>query len=257
MSWHYLQGQEEASSEAISWDGAAFAPSKSKTTLGEYCLPGNGTDSSRGSPSGMTLRRLTGTPGAAGLMWYRGDSPVRTYLPPEGEQVSEAENDRDCGPRWPESLARYSPATYSWKTAQCSLLGGLISFSETWPRWGMMRDGESSPLLMLEHRTSEKGYGYLPTPVKNEGPGKMCQKLTDAIAILEGCCPRYQPQDNPGKPKFLGKVSCRFAEWMMGWPVGWTNSQPLAMDKFRQWWRLHSEPLADGAANEYSAVHSS
>ena len=30
-----------------------------------------------------------------------------------------------------------------------------------------------------------------------------------------------------------------FWEWMMGWPIGSTALQPLAMDKFRQWRRLH------------------
>ena len=29
-------------------------------------------------------------------------------------------------------------------------------------------------------------------------------------------------------------------EWMMGWPIGWsTESEPLAMDRFRQWLRSH------------------
>jgi hypothetical protein len=25
----------------------------------------------------------------------------------------------------------------------------------------------------------------------------------------------------------------------MGWPIGWTDLKPLAMDKFLEWWRLH------------------
>ena len=28
-------------------------------------------------------------------------------------------------------------------------------------------------------------------------------------------------------------------EWMMGWPVGWSALEPLAMDRFRLWLRLH------------------
>jgi hypothetical protein len=32
-----------------------------------------------------------------------------------------------------------------------------------------------------------------------------------------------------------------FAEWLMGWPTGWTASQPLATDKFQQWWPLSSK----------------
>jgi DNA (cytosine-5)-methyltransferase 1 len=32
------------------------------------------------------------------------------------------------------------------------------------------------------------------------------------------------------------------ARWLMGWPIGWTGLEPLAMDRFRQWLRLHGRP---------------
>jgi len=30
-----------------------------------------------------------------------------------------------------------------------------------------------------------------------------------------------------------------WVEWLMGWPIGWTDSKRLGMVKFRQWWRMH------------------
>ena len=30
-----------------------------------------------------------------------------------------------------------------------------------------------------------------------------------------------------------------FAEAMMGWPIGWTELAPLAMDRFQRWLELH------------------
>lgn len=30
-------------------------------------------------------------------------------------------------------------------------------------------------------------------------------------------------------------------EWLMGWPIGWTDSEPLGTDKFQQWRQLHSK----------------
>jgi len=30
-----------------------------------------------------------------------------------------------------------------------------------------------------------------------------------------------------------------WVEWLMGWPLGWTDLQPLEMAKFRQWCALH------------------
>jgi hypothetical protein len=35
-----------------------------------------------------------------------------------------------------------------------------------------------------------------------------------------------------------GSLNPNWVEWLMGWPIGWTDSRPLATDKFQQW--LHS-----------------
>lgn len=35
------------------------------------------------------------------------------------------------------------------------------------------------------------------------------------------------------------EFSPELSEWLMGWPVGWTDLGPLEMDKFLQWQRTH------------------
>jgi len=30
-----------------------------------------------------------------------------------------------------------------------------------------------------------------------------------------------------------------WVEWLMGWPIAWTDLRPLGMDGFRQWASLH------------------
>ena len=37
-----------------------------------------------------------------------------------------------------------------------------------------------------------------------------------------------------------GQLNPEWVEWLMGWPIGWTELKPLAMDKFREWQRQHS-----------------
>ena len=37
-----------------------------------------------------------------------------------------------------------------------------------------------------------------------------------------------------------GLLNPEWVEWLMGWPLGWTDLKPLAMDKFREWQRQHS-----------------
>ena len=162
MSWHYLQEQEVVSSEDISWDGKQFVQSKSKTTLGEYCLPDSETESFQDSQYGMTLRRSTENPGEGELMWYQGDSPVRTYLHKEiiiNRVKGLMETEAAYGVRWHESFAKYDHSMSLWKTRQTSLFEDLTESLEIWPRWGMMQNGECWERVMSDMTIVEKEYG--------------------------------------------------------------------------------------------------
>ena len=37
-----------------------------------------------------------------------------------------------------------------------------------------------------------------------------------------------------------GKLNPDWVEWLMGWPIGWSDSKPLGMDKFQKWQEQHS-----------------
>lgn len=116
------------------------------------------------SQFGLTCAVLTEDLGAALLMWYREVFLVRTsQRPAEGLESTEIE--AAFGLRWPGSFARWHRPSSSWRTAQCSLLGDLEEFSETWPRWGSMRDGECWAQTMPAHLTSESVSGsWVGTP---------------------------------------------------------------------------------------------
>jgi hypothetical protein len=43
-----------------------------------------------------------------------------------------------------------------------------------------------------------------------------------------------------------GRLSPEFVEWLMGWPIGHTASEPVAMDRFREWLRQHSPNWHNG-----------
>lgn len=244
MSWHFLQGQAAESWAENSLDGAPDALLRLMPTPEASCLLDKPMGTLTHSPSGMTLRRLTGNLGGATLMWYRGDFPVRTYHQPE-KALGLTGQGLDCGPRWPGSLARCNPPMFGWKTRQCSLLGGLSEFSGTLPRWGMMQDGECFPLPMLEHPTFVSGSGYWPTPTKT------------AIAIPKGKDPytywqqrraNFKAGTSKFNPGLKLEVVCGgipnpvLVEWLMGWPLGWTALRPLEMGKFRRWLDLHGMP---------------
>jgi hypothetical protein len=36
-----------------------------------------------------------------------------------------------------------------------------------------------------------------------------------------------------------GQLNPTWVEWLMGWPLGWTDLKRLETDKYRQWLQLH------------------
>ena len=38
-----------------------------------------------------------------------------------------------------------------------------------------------------------------------------------------------------------GQLNPTWVEWLMGWPLGWTDLKPLAMGRFREWLQQHGE----------------
>tara|TARA_R100000234_G_scaffold116259_1_gene93106 strand:- start:361 stop:1377 length:1017 start_codon:yes stop_codon:yes gene_type:complete len=42
-----------------------------------------------------------------------------------------------------------------------------------------------------------------------------------------------------GRQKTGGQLNPTWVEWLMGWPLGWTDLKELEMDKFQKWLELH------------------
>jgi hypothetical protein len=38
-----------------------------------------------------------------------------------------------------------------------------------------------------------------------------------------------------------GSLNPTWVEWLMGWPLGWTDLRPLGTDKFQQWQHSHGK----------------
>jgi hypothetical protein len=232
MSWLFSRALVEEYSADISLDGAPCALWSGTHTQRASWLPVKTTDAFRLSRSGMTFKPLTDDHGEVVLMSFLAAFPVRTFPQQEREQEL-TENAAECGDTWRASLAKHDPDSCSWKTHQYSLLGGLEPFLETWPRWGIMRNGECWELSTPELRTSESGSGLWPTPQKVDYKGT-CQgsefqqrahqfaKWTDGDVVTGTIYP------NP-----------RTYEALMGWPTDWTALQPSATDKFRKWQHSH------------------
>jgi DNA (cytosine-5)-methyltransferase 1 len=112
----------------------------------------------------MTFKPLEENLGEELLTLYLAAFHAPTFPQQEKEQEL-MEKPLECGEKWRGSFTKYDPDTSLWRTHQCSLLGDLEEFSETWPQWGLMRGGECWEQRTLEHRIRGTGYGLSPNGV--------------------------------------------------------------------------------------------
>ncbi len=236
MSYTFLQeGGAESSAESFS-DIPAFVLSRLNLTHEKSSCNGSETESSPRSQSGTMLEPSTENLGGERLTSFAEASHVRTSAPKAAaKELMEA--DQDYGPRWPESFARFNPNTSLWKTAQHSLFEGLEEFTGTWPRFGMMIDGECSELANLDSHIHGKDCFYWPTPLKSDTKGDGPSERN-----------RNTPHMETELKRRLGipltetrRLNPCWLEKLMGWPTNWTALQPLETAKFQQWLDSHGK----------------
>ena len=167
MNCTSLQALVAAYSAANCSDTEPSVPSSGTHTPKLCCWHDSTMEPSRLSRFGMTCKPLTDDHGAALLTLLLEAFRAKTSASQEtGLELTESE--AECGTTWPASLAKFDRDTCSWKTAQLSLLGDLEEFSETWPQWGLMRNGvcwERQTLALLTNEgVSGSWQSTWPTP---------------------------------------------------------------------------------------------
>ena len=171
-------------------------------------------------------------------------------------------------------LTSFDPVTSSWKTSQQSFLTDSEPFSETWPRWGMTQDGCAYAHPMSERRITETDGLHWPTVgvrgFTNDGDlmalGKKCDSLEEMNGMAYRAAKKKKAQywptptrrdyKGPNSPKGLtrkdgrsrmdqlpnaagGQLNPTWVEWLMGFPIGFTNSKDSVMPKSRSRQQLH------------------
>jgi hypothetical protein len=188
-------------------------------------------------------------------------SPARTSASQDWALVW-TEPGQVSGPNTPVLLANFDPASYSWRTSQRSLLEGWTVFSETWPRSGMMRSGIAFLLLPLVPLTVGTDSGSWPTPTASgfevadidallERRARMKAKhgngngfgltLNQAVKVWptpkardwkDGRSAGHFNRSSPDLGKVVGQspdtgsLNPTWVEWLMGFPLGWTDLRP-------------------------------
>lgn len=247
MSWLFSQALVEEFSAVTCLDGDASAQSSSTPTPAAFFWPGKTTEHSRLSRFGMTSEPLMDAHGEALLMWFLEVSRARTsvWL---GRVTDSMASAPAFGQRWLGSLAKYDHDSRSWRTPQLSLAGDLGVYSETWPRWGWMRDGECWERTTPELPTCATEFGLWPTPCATDNSDRKPSasmhetkrgtfKHKAANGVLSQV--RLSQVVRHKSPPSDGRLNPEWVEWLMGWPIGQTALKPLETDKFREWQQQH------------------
>lgn len=182
-------------------------------------------------------------------------SPAKTSALP-GKAQDWTENDPASGEKWRGWLAKYDPASSSWRTPQRSFIEGLDESSAILPSSGMTRGGLCWELPTLEPLTSATGFGSWPTPVADDTgsrskpyaqggtPLSLAVKLWPtptavtnsggaALCKWGGSRSRAKLRTMVTPDELNGPLNPVWVEWLMGWPLGWTDLKPLATGKYR------------------------
>lgn len=238
MSWHCSQALVADFSRVDCSAGERSAESKSTRTAAECSCKDKTTECSTHSRFGTTCERLTELPGAARWMSSLPDSPA-SHSAQRASSLKKKTNET-CGRRPHEYLAKYDPDGRCWRTSQRSLLADtLVEFSETWPREGITRDMQFVARHDMEPISRAKGYGSLPrTPRPVACDGKGAGRMNKSrLQRIYGGSPNLR--DWCAVNLSMAYPPVRLAEYLMGWPIGWTDLKPLATDKYQSWLAAH------------------
>jgi hypothetical protein len=111
-------------------------------------------------------------------------------------------------------------------------------FSETWPRSGWIVNGVAYAPQTLERPTYVTASGLLPTPhgMCQEGPRRPGPTGNELGRAVQRRWPTTTRSDGSGGPGSSGRaggenlrtaaggsLNPEFVEWMMGFPLGWTE----------------------------------
>ena len=167
---------------------------------------------------------------------------VKMFQPAQVEVKDSPADVRDYFLKCSELSKRFNLAMYLPKTLQTLGLRDLQPSYKSLPRWGMTVDGAFWGLGISVRPIKEIASGYwLPTPTvvdwtPTKGTPYKTATGTTRLRRPDGRTSRLGLTYHLGGPPHP-----IFLESLMGWPLGWTDVEPLEMARFQEWQLLHGK----------------
>lgn len=226
MSWLYVPGLEGLSSASRS--SMVNVPAPSVGWRGISLSPRVWRNECKRGTFNPLLSTLTSDPltVACGLAEFLSSlpGPHANHSPP----LLEVDPwQRTSSPTSPGSPASAGPQSSLPRTSGEADMGSQPSGSLSWNGATKFRRLSRLPVPLWVRLMTGRDFSYLPTPTAKANHFSPSMAKWPAYAALQRMFPGAK---NP-PPKFW--------EWMMGWPIGLTAVEPLAMESFPQWRLAH------------------
>lgn len=251
MAWIYLA--ELAGSHLLSANGCDQSPIVKLTVIARASYCRECDQVTLVQPQSGTMCELSKERCYQKSISSTGASHVRTSVLPEMAKA------------WKDSVADYFSRSYVWSknSTQLSLslkmfqpfdLEALEPSSPRWPQRGMIAGGRCYQQKKLELHTSAKDGSYLlPTPSASSygsnqgGAAGRTGKIRHSLETMarKNLWPTPTTRDRIRSEKFRrgrslspreqtgGLLNPQWVEWLMGYPIGWTELKDWAMQWFR------------------------
>lgn len=220
MSFTYSLAQEAGSLPENCSDIAALERSSANPVLKTCSLHDSETEACRPSRSSATSGLSTVGPTEGELMSWLEAFHAKHSAEHLEDDLWRKTSGRKCSGSWQMSLPGTSlPRTLQRKPSTMP--------QTTWRRWLIPSDAWRFPRQTWVLTTFGSATGFLHTPTHTANYAcRSMQKWPNCREFV----------------RVFGKPNPTNHEWLMGWPLGWSDaSRPLGTDRFRLWLQQHFE----------------
>lgn len=221
VSWHFSQAMVVGFSEECLSVGQRFAPWKPAFFPLKDSCKDKTKDTCHRSQYGMMFVPSTDGHGEELLTWFRA-----AFLASDSATlITDAPPPTTFGPRCSESSDKFNREMSSRRMSRKPRYFApepILSLWDTDAAISVTTHG------LPGHRIAARAGGFLATPTcaaNQTAPSMQKHQSCRAYVATFGANP----------------ISPRHYEFLMGWPIGWTGTEPLAMGKYRSWRLSHGD----------------
>ena len=188
--------------------------------------------------------KITGTTGGAGATCEHSNQSQRTNgksmssavgsraktCPQRDREMESTEAAAVSTPKCSGPLAFFDHESSAWKTFQRCFFREWEPYAETWPASGIVANGRLYPLPDLARHTSAQEFSYWPTAMASDqlrlgiSREAFLKSLDRNRRLGHGAGPASGNLVSQFQVDFDGCPSPAFAEWLMGFPPQWTET---------------------------------